>query len=498
MTGEDPKSNAGKERDQRKSKLDQLRAMGINPYPYRFERTHHIAAAVAGEEKLTSAGTELILAGRVMSLRKHGHAAFGNIKDSTGTIQFYIKEDEIGEAAFEAFKLVDVGDIIGITGVLFRTRTEELTLRIGVLELLCKALRPLPEKYHGLQNKELRYRRRYVDLIVNDDVVQVFLMRSKIIETLRRFLLDNDFVEVETPILQPIYGGAVARPFVTHHNALGMDLYLRIADELYLKRLIAGGMERVFEFAKDFRNEGMDRSHNPEFTMLECYAAYWDYNDMMNFVEQMFSALSVGVLGTNKFVYSETELDFSPPWRRLKFFEALETVTGADLAGADEKKLGRLAKDGNIDLEGVTGRAGLLDALFSELVEPTLIQPTFIMDYPVELSPLAKLHRETEGLVERFEPYIAGLEIGNAFSELNDPLDQRNRFERQTAARAAGAAETHPIDEDYLRALEHGMPPTGGLGIGIDRVIMLLTDSPSIRDVILFPQMRPEEGREKE
>jgi len=491
------KPEGGRERAQRIKKMNKLREMGIDPYPYRFQRTHSIAEAIQQEENICSSKSEIALAGRVMSIRSHGQTAFGNIQDNTGTIQFYVREDAMGEEQFAIFQLLDVGDILGIWGMLFRTRTGELTVRVVKLEVLSKALLPLPEKWHGLQNKELRYRQRYVDLIVNDDVKKVFLARSSIIETLRRFLLNHHFIEVETPILQPLYGGAIARPFVTHHNALGIDLYLRIANELYLKKLVVGGMERVFEFSKDFRNEGMDRAHNPEFTMLECYAAYWDYNDMMGFVEEMFQALADAVLGGKKAVFGDQEIDLSPPWRRLTFFEALHEKVGQDLRNADEKELADIAGRMGIDTEGVAGRGGYLDALFSDLVEPHLIQPTFITDYPVELSPLAKLHRSEEGLVERFEPYIAGFEVGNAFSELNDPLDQKDRFEQQVRMRASTEDAAHPIDEDYLRALEHGMPPAGGLGIGVDRLVMLMTDSPSIRDVILFPQMRPEEGREK-
>jgi lysyl-tRNA synthetase class 2 len=499
VTGSGEISDAGRERNERIRKLEALRELGINPYPYRFQRTHGVAEAIENEESLAASETRIGIAGRVMSIRKHGHTSFGNIKDDTGSIQFYLRDDEVDELDLKVFNLIDVGDIIGLWGILFRTRTGELTIRVSKLEILSKSLRPLPEKFHGLQDKEIRYRRRYVDLIVNDEVTEVFRMRSKIIETARQFLISHGFIEVETPILQPMYGGALARPFVTHHNALGVDLYLRIADELYLKRLVVGGLERVFEFSKDFRNEGMDRSHNPEFTMLECYSAYWDYNDMMSFVEELFGALSNAILGGLSLVYGDETIDLTPPWRRLTFFDSLLEATGTDLRDADEKVLENIAREKEIDLEGVSGRGGLLDALFSELVEPGLIQPTFITDYPVELSPLAKVHRCEEGLVERFEPYIAGFEVGNAFSELNDPLDQRDRFEHQYHLRAQeNNQDAHPVDEDYIRALEYGLPPTGGLGIGIDRVIMLLTNSHNIRDVILFPQMRPEEGRERE
>ncbi|MBN1885942.1 MAG: lysine--tRNA ligase [Candidatus Krumholzibacteriota bacterium] len=469
--------------------------MGIEPYPYRFERTHRIGEAIEAGEELIERKETVALAGRFTAVRGHGHTSFGDIRDDTARIQIYIKDADVDEKTFALFRLLDVGDIVGLRGHLFRTRTGELTLHVAGLELLGKSLLPLPEKYHGLKDKEIRYRRRYLDLIVNDEVLGVFLTRSRIIESLRRFLSANRFIEVETPILQPIYGGALARPFVTHHNALDIPLYLRIADELYLKRLIVGGMERVCEFAKDFRNEGMDRSHNPEFTMLECYAAWWDYRDMMAFVEEMWTTLAREIVGATTISYGEHKIDLAAPWRRLAFHDAIAEKTGRSLRDADEAAIAGAAKKAGIDVDGLTGRGELLDAIFSELVEPELIQPVFITDYPIELSPLAKVHRSEPGLVERFEPYIAGFEVGNAFSELNDPLDQRARFEDQARMRAAGAEEVHPVDEDYLRALEYGMPPTGGLGVGIDRLVMLLTDSPSIRDVILFPQMRPEKGR---
>jgi lysyl-tRNA synthetase class 2 len=490
--------SGGQEREQRKAKLARLREMGIVPYAYRFRRTHSTAEAAAQEAELAASGAAVSLAGRVMALRGHGHTAFGHLKDASGKLQFYVRDDEVSPREFEVFKLVDLGDIIGVTGTIFRTKTGELTLRVSSLELLSKAIHPLPEKWHGLQDKELRYRRRYVDLIVNDDVFRTFLTRSRIVEGVRRFLIERGFIEVETPILQPLYGGALARPFVTHHNTLDIDLYLRIADELYLKRLIVGGMERVFEFSKDFRNEGMDRSHNPEFTMLECYAAYWDYTDMMKFVEELFGAIARDILGATVVRYGEHEIDLAPPWRTLKYFDALREAAGRDVRAADAAELRQLAVGQGLEPGEAESRGDFLDLIFSELVEPRLIQPTFVMDYPVEISPLAKIHRSEPGVVERFEPYIAGYEVGNAFSELNDPADQRERFEAIARAWKGGDRETHPIDEDYVRALEYGMPPTGGLGIGIDRLVMLLTDSPSIRDVILFPQMRPEEGRDRE
>lgn len=484
------------EREQRAGKIARLRELGVEPYAYAFKRTHRIAEAIANEAALAASGEKVSVAGRIMALRGHGHTSFGHIKDASGKLQLYIRDDEVSPREFEIFRLLDIGDIIGVTGELFRTKTNELTVRVRSFELLSKAVVPLPEKWHGLQDKEIRYRRRYVDLIVNDDVFATFMLRSRIVETVRRYLISKGFVEVETPILQPVYGGALARPFVTHHNTLDVDLYLRIADELYLKRLIVGGMERVFEFSKDFRNEGMDRSHNPEFTMLECYAAFWDYMDMMGFVEGLFGELCREIVGGTTITYGEHTIDLATPWKRLKYFDSLREATGEDLSKTDAAALTRIAKAKNLELEGATSRGDLLDLLFSELVEPKLIQPTFIMDFPVELSPLAKKHRSDPGVVERFEPYIAGYEVGNAFSELNDPADQRERFEAMRKLAEAGARETHPIDEDYIRALEYGMPPTGGLGVGIDRLVMLLTNSPSIRDVLFFPQMRPEEGQE--
>ncbi len=490
-----PTHPGGSEREQRAAKVARLRELGVVPYAYRFDRTCAISEAIAREAELAPAGTPVSLAGRVMALRGHGHTSFGHIKDASGKLQIYIRDDEVTPRDFEIFRLIDMGDIIGVTGPLFRTKTGELTIRVKSFEILSKAVTPLPEKWHGLQDKELRYRRRYVDLIVNDDVFATFVARSRIVEAVRRFLLAKGFLEVETPVLQPIYGGALARPFVTHHNALDVDLYLRIADELYLKRLIVGGMERVFEFSKDFRNEGMDRSHNPEFTMLECYAAYWDYTDMMSFVEELFGLLAREIAGGPEITYGEHTLNIAPPWRRLAYYEGLREAVGSDVREADAAALRKIAVAHGLEAEGCFSRGDFLDLLFGELVEPKLIQPTIVMDYPIEISPLAKRHRSEAGLVERFEPYIAGYEVGNAFSELSDPVDQRERFEAIAKLWDGGARETHPVDEDYIRALEYGMPPTGGLGIGIDRLVMLLTNSPSIRDVILFPQMRPEEGR---
>jgi lysyl-tRNA synthetase, class II len=387
---------------------------------------------------------------------------------------------------------LDVGDIIGVSGTVFRTRTEELTVHVQSFQLLTKSLRPLPEKYHDM-NLELKSRKRYLDLIMNLETRERFRKRSAILEEVRRFLIDEGFLEVETPVLQPLYGGATARPFKTHHNALDMTLYLRIADELYLKRLIVGGFEKVFEFCKDFRNEGMDRTHNPEFTMMECYAAYWDYNQMMDLFERMILRVVGKFSDDAKVTFGEHVIDFSKGFRRLRFLDGLQEYTGTDFRGRDEDFIREEAKRLKIDIKPGMGADKLLDEIFGEYVEPHLIQPTFVMDHPRELSPLAKWHREEEGLVERFEAFIAGFEVCNSFSELNDPQEQRRRFADQMDLKAKGDAEAQVMDEDFIEALEVGMPPTGGIGVGLDRLVMLMTDSQSIRDILLFPAMRPEE-----
>ncbi|HEX6791674.1 MAG TPA: lysine--tRNA ligase [Candidatus Krumholzibacteria bacterium] len=476
-------------------KADALRARGVNPYPYRFETTHTVADVVANEAALAPAETVVRAAGRIMALRGHGKTAFGHIEDSTGRIQFYVRRDDLGEEAFARFELLDLGDIIGIAGPVFRTKTNELTVRVQSLELLAKSVRPLPEKWHGLQDKEIRYRQRYVDLVVNPEVRDVFLKRSTIVETMRQYLRGRGFLEVETPVLQPLYGGASARPFTTHHNALDMTLFLRIANELYLKRLLVGGFERVFEFSKDFRNEGIDRSHNPEFTMMECYAAYLDYMDYMDMVEEMFRVIALAVTPDGRAKFGDATLDFTKPWKRVRFFDAIREKTGLDFHGRSEGELASLAKQAGVHVDAGTPAAGIIDEVFGATVEASLQEPTFIYDYPKELSPLAKDHRSVPGLVERFEGYLAGMEVCNAFSELNDPLEQRRRFEAQGELRARGDEEAQQLDEDYIRALEYGMPPAAGLGIGIDRLTMVFTDSHSIRDVIFFPHMRPEDGR---
>jgi len=476
-------------------KADALRGMGTNPYPYRFEVSHSVATLLANEAALAEGGTVVFVAGRIMAMRGHGKTCFGHIEDSTGRIQFYVRRDDLGEDAFSRFEKLDVGDIAGLRGIVFRTKTNEITVRVQTIELLSKAVRPLPEKWHGLQDKEIRYRQRYVDLVVNPEVRAVFLKRSLIVETMRQFLRARSFLEVETPVLQPLYGGASARPFTTHHNALDMKLYLRIANELYLKRLLVGGFERVFEFAKDFRNEGIDRSHNPEFTMMECYAAYLDYMDYMNMVEEMLNTIARAMAPDGLVKFGETQLDFTKPWKRVKFFDAIRERTGLDLYGKTESELALLASQAGVHVDKGLPAAQIINEVFGATVEPHLQEPTFIYDYPKELSPLAKDHRSLPGLVERFEGYVAGMEVCNAFSELNDPLEQRRRFEAQAELRERGDEEAQQLDEDYIRAMEYGMPPAAGLGIGIDRLTMVFTDSHSIRDVIFFPHMRPEEGR---
>jgi len=485
----------------RLDKLMQLKELGVNPYAYCYEILHSAREILENVNEYEN--KKVSLAGRLMSLRGHGKTAFGHLMDSSGRIQLYVRKDKVGDEAFEIFKLVDIGDIVGIQGEVFITRTGETTIFVDDFELLAKTIRPLPivkerieegEKivYDEFSDKELRYRQRYVDLIVNPDVKDVFIKRSKITQLIRQYLLESNYLEVETPILQPIYGGAAARPFVTHHNALDIDLYLRIADELYLKRLIVGGFDGVFEFGKDFRNEGVDRYHNPEFTMLELYVAYKDYNFMMSLVEDLVGRTVNMITGGNEITYGDHRIKFEVPWPRYKMFEIIQEYTGNDLKGKSKEELRKIAHDLNVDIEDGASAGKIIDEIFGEKVEPKLIQPCFVTDYPVELSPLAKKHRSDEGIVERFEGFIAGKEFCNAFSELNDPIDQRERFESQSKYKEEGDEEAHEMDEDYIRALEFGMPPTAGLGIGLDRLVMILTNSHSIRDVVFFPHMRPE------
>ncbi len=503
MTDENRKEDLNEVMRVRREKLARLRELGVNPYPYHFERSHFSQDILDNADGLME--KKVAVSGRLMSIRGHGKAAFAHLMDAKGRIQLYIRKDEVNEDKFEVFKLLDIGDIVGVTGEVFVTRTGETTIKVADLELLSKTLRPLPvvkERVEGqdkvvydqFADKELRYRQRYVDLIVNPEVRDVFVMRSRVISAMRNYLDDQGFLEVETPVLQPIYGGASARPFITHHNALDMQLYLRIADELYLKRLIVGGYEGVYEISKDFRNEGMDRFHNPEFTMMEVYVAYKDYHYMMALVENLVSYLAQQLFGDSKLRYQGEEIDLTPPWRRMKLFDAIKEYTGKDLYSKNLEELRAAADALHISIESFWGEGKIIDEIFSEKVEPNLIQPTFIIDYPVELSPLAKRHRDDPRLVERFEPFMVGGEFGNAFSELNDPIDQRERFLAQKKLADLGDEEAQMLDDDFLRALEYGMPPTAGLGIGIDRLVMLFTDQPSIRDVLFFPQMRPEKS----
>jgi lysyl-tRNA synthetase class 2 len=464
-------------------------------YPFAYDRTHTSTAIREGEEALTADGVKVRYPGRIMTKRGTGKTLFVPIQDEWGVIQAYFRRDDLGEDRFnQVRKLMDIGDWIGVEGTLFRTRTDELSIQVEDFTFLAKAIRPLPEKYHDM-SLENRSRRRHLDLAMNLESRERYKRRSAVIADIRAFFGEEEFLEVETPVLQPLYGGATARPFTTHHNALDTTLYMRIADELYLKRLIVGGLERVYEIAKDFRNEGMDRTHNPEFTMLECYAAYWDYEDMMGLTERMLRRLALRFGDEGRVTYQGQELDFTRPFVRLRFMDALAEKTGRDLMAATTDEIAALLRERGLPLKKGMGRDKMLDELFSELVEPELIQPTFVMDHPRELSPLAKGHRQHEGLVERFELFVCGFELANSFSELNDPREQRRRFEDQQKLIAAGDDEAQPIDEDFLQAMEHGMPPTGGLGVGIDRLIMLLTDSNNIRDVLLFPHMRPEDER---
>jgi lysyl-tRNA synthetase class 2 len=476
----------------RREKLKKLKELNINPYPYEFERSHSTKDILDNFESLEKEQKEITSAGRMVSLRKHGKSSFFHIQDGYGKIQVYVKSDEVGKEKFELLEYFDIGDHIGVEGKVFLTKTGEKSIRAKDFVILSKSLQPLPEKWHGLQDKELRYRQRYLDLIVNPKVKETFVKRTQIIQAMRRFLDDSGFLEVETPILQPIYGGASARPFVTHHNTLDIDLYLRIADELYLKRLIIGGFEKVYEFCKDFRNEGMDKNHNPEFSMLELYQAYADYNDIMDLYREMLLSVANETVNSTTFTYQGNEIDLSGKWKRIPMLDSIREIGGVDVAKKDEAELKEIALNLELNVAGTANKWKIIDTLFGNLVQPKLIQPTFITDYPMEISPLAKKHREKQGLTERFELFIGGLELGNAFSELNDPLDQRERFEQQKKLSEMGDEEAQVLDEDFLRALEYGMPPTGGLGIGIDRVVMLFTDSSSIRDVIFFPQMRPE------
>ena len=482
----------------RRQKLLKLKESGLSLYPNDCKPSHLTSQIVSDfgllpDDQLSALQTEFSLAGRIMGIRSFGKASFFHLQDRKGRLQVYVRRDRLGEEGYQLFKSLDVGDIVEVWGHLFRTKTKELTLEARGLRLLCKCLRPLPEKWHGLADVEARYRQRYVDLMVNREVREVFEKRSRIVRLIRRFFEERDFLEVETPMMQSIPGGAAARPFITHHNTLDMDLYLRVAPELFLKRLLVGGMERVFELNRNFRNEGISVRHNPEFTMLEFYQAYATYEDLMVLTEELFLTVAEEILGSSKVSSGDQVIDLQPPWKRLSLAEAIEQYGGAkrdQVTTIEGLRSFAEKKDLRVHMELPYGN--LLVEVFEEVVEPHLIQPTFVIGYPLEVSPLARKDNANPALVDRFELYIGGRELANAFSELNDPLDQRDRFLQQAEARKAGDELASEMDEDFLRALEYGMPPAAGEGIGIDRMIMLFTASPSIRDVILFPTLRPE------
>ncbi len=502
----DPLLARGHVEEGRRQSRALLESLGVRPYAYRFDRSHTSAAALAlWDDAMGEAGPTVRVAGRLVALRRQGKTVFAHLEDRAGRIQLYCRRNDL-EAAWPLIETLDLDDHVGVVGRLFRTRAGEITVQVQRIELLAKSLRPLPRGktetladgstvlHGGLVDPEVRFRQRYADFAVHPELREIFRLRARVIRWIRDFLDARDFLEVETPVLQPLYGGAAARPFLTHHNALDMPLYLRIADELYLKRLIVGGFERVYEIGHDFRNEGMDRSHNPEFTMLEWYMAYADYHEILAMFEDMLSRMVQDLLGATTLERQGVTLDFAPPFRRVSFVEGIRAITGLDVLTADESAMHALLREAGLSAEAAAELHGgrLLDEVFKVSLEPTLVQPTFVLDYPRALSPLAKPHRDDPRLTERFEFFVQGREIANAFSELNDPDDQRARFEDQVAQRAAGDDEAQQFDADYIRALEYGMPPTGGIGVGIDRLVMLLADQPSIRDVILFPAMRPE------
>lgn len=475
----------------RLEKVAALKEKGIDPFGERYGITHHIKELLDNQEKFIQSGEDIKIAGRLLAKRGQGKAGFANITDLSGNIQIYSKIDVAGEDSHWLFKKADIGDICGIRGKLFITQKGETTIEVLEYTHLSKSIRPLPEKFHGLTDVELRYRQRYVDLIMNNEVKQTFVLRSKIISALREYLEQQNYLEVETPVLHTIAGGANARPFITHHNALDMDLYMRIALELHLKRLIVGGLEKVFEIGRVFRNEGIDTRHNPEFTMLEVYEAFGDYETMMDLSENMIRYVAEKVLGTTTILYGDDYIDLGKPWKRMSMAESVNLFTGVDYhSDMSDEAFAQAAKEAGVEFEDGLSRGKILGELFDQKVEPYLIQPTFITDYPVEISPLAKRKKDNPNLTDRFEIFIVGREHGNAFSELNDPMDQRARFEAQMEAKRQGDDEAHPMDEDFLQALEYGLPPTGGLGIGIDRLVMLLTNQPSIRDVLLFPTLK--------
>ncbi len=483
---------------QRYDKAALMEKEGIKLFPNNFRKQIDIKDikekyADLSSEELEKVQDVFVLAGRIMAIRSFGKATFAHIQDRSGKIQVFFQQKELGKDKYKFFKKLDIGDIIGVKGKLFKTKTGEITINVMDFELVTKSLRPLPEKFHGLKDVEARYRKRYVDLIVNPKAREIFRVRTRILKLLREFLDKKGFMEVETPMMQVIPGGATARPFETYHNALGMKLYLRIAPELYLKRLLVGGFEKVYEINRNFRNEGISTQHNPEFTMLEFYMAYADYNDLIEMTQEMFSTLAKDILGTTKITYQDNEIDLTPPWNKLSFYESLEKIGGLSASQyGDYEKAKELVKELGENVKDYETLAKLQTKLFDLLVEPKLIQPHFIYHYPTEVSPLSRRNEEDPSITDRFELFIAGREMANAFSELNDPRDQKKRFEEQVKEKAQGEEEAHFMDEDYVRALEYGMPPAAGEGIGIDRLVMLFTDSPSIREVILFPLLKPE------
>lgn len=481
----------------RRGKLEKIAELGFEPYGGRFDWTHHTNDILADAETLEKSEEHVKLAGRIMIIRGHGKTAFCKLRDEKGDIQLYFRKDALDEKEWSLFKLVDMGDILGVEGTVFTTHTGEVTVRVLSFTMLSKSLRPLPEKWHGLTDVEQRYRQRYLDLISNPEVRTTFIKRANMLQAIRNWYTSHGFLEVETPVLQPLYGGANARPFITHFNALDMTMYMRIAPELYLKRLLVGGYERIFEITRNFRNEGMDTRHNPEFTAIETYQAYGDIEDVIDQTEQIVMACAMASYGTTKFTYEGTEIDVKAPWPRLTMAEAVKKYTGEDFDACKTVEEARAICDKlHVEYGEFDGFGKLLSAAFDEYVEKNLIQPVHITRHPIEVSPLSKLDPEDSRYTIRFESYIYGRELANGFSELNDPLDQRARFEMQAQERANGDDEAHPVDEDFLTALEYGMPPTGGLGIGLDRLFMLMTNSSSIRDILLFPAMKPESGEE--
>ena len=492
-----PETDLNEQMQVRLDKMHKIEEKGLKPFGYRYEYTHRSGDVKEQFDALSEAETEVKLAGRVMAIRGHGKTCFMDMQDKDGRIQVYVRKDVLGEDNYALIKMMDIGDTVGVTGTVFRTHMGEVSIKASALEMLSKSLRPLPEKWHGLKDVETRYRQRYVDLIVNPDVRDTFVKRSQIIRSVRNVLDSHGFLEVETPILNTIAGGAAARPFISYHNALDMQVYMRIAPELYLKRLIVGGMDRVYELGRVFRNEGIDNRHNPEFTSVEIYQAFADYRDMMDLTEEVVDKTAEEVLGTTKIVYEGTEIELASPWKRISMIDAVKEYAGKDFTNVTDLEEARaMAKEINVEVEPTWGIGKIINACFEEYVEDKLIQPTFITGHPKEISPLAKSNPENPEITDRFEAFIYGREICNGFTELNDPIDQRERFLKQVEERANGDEEANMMDEDFVTALEYGLPPTGGLGIGIDRLVMFLTNSSTIRDVLFFPTMKPLKGEQ--